>query len=280
MPSAKLIICLCIAGLSVTGCTSTIFKPFQIDGTSVSIDAKQRIVVSTKKGVGDDRNIVCAEPSPDALVAIAQAASAQANVIGQGSGALSVATNESAASIGIRTATIQLLRDALYRACEAYLNGAVNEFGYGLILNSMDDVMTALMGIEGLTQMKPAPLVAIGGSAKSAAEGSQTVTTEGEEDSTGESEQPSGEMEAESDTSAEAGSTTPVFSEATAVATIDTGIADAIKTMAQKDSPAEGIAGACMMWISSQKDLSASNYLHQQMLEMCKIIIEKLPSGT
>ncbi|MCH7945363.1 MAG: hypothetical protein IIC73_05030 [Armatimonadetes bacterium] len=256
-------------GLAVAGCASTIFETFDIQGKSLSLDAKQRIVVSTQKGDTNNptRNIVCAEPSPDALVAISQAAGAQANIIGKGGGALSFSLTESAASMGIRTATIQLLRDVLYRACEAYLNGAVNEFGYGLILTSIDDVMITLLAIEGLTKITPAAQVAIGGTASSSAQGSQSVQpTDSETDDAA-----AGGSSSEGSATATTGSTTPVFSPVSnvAVGSQDVAVlAEAIRKIARKDPPGSSMAGACLMWISVTK-LEMDNFQHTKMLDYC-----------
>ncbi len=68
----------------LTGCANYIFNRFDIDGSndSLSIDAKQRVILSTREGGKTrDRKIVCAEPSPDAISATAAAAG--------GSGAIS-----------------------------------------------------------------------------------------------------------------------------------------------------------------------------------------------
>jgi hypothetical protein len=116
------------------------------DESSYSLDAKQRVVLSFASADKQGRTgrYVCAEPSPDALSAMAASGALEAQVAGQGGGAASASLNEAVASIGLRTQTIQLLRDGLYRACEAYLNGAIDEFGYALLLNKYDDSMISL----------------------------------------------------------------------------------------------------------------------------------------
>jgi hypothetical protein len=121
-----------------------------LDESSYSLDAKQRVVLSLASEEGRSRTgrYVCAEPSPDALSAIAAPGALEAQVAGQGGGAASVSLNEAVASMGLRTQTIQLLRDGLYRACEAYLNGAIDEFGYALLLNKYDDSMISLVAID------------------------------------------------------------------------------------------------------------------------------------
>ena len=42
------------------------------------------------------------------------------------------------------------MRDNLYRACESYANGVVDNFGYALILNKIDDLMVTLVAVEAL----------------------------------------------------------------------------------------------------------------------------------
>lgn len=47
-----------------------------------------------------------------------------------------------------RLTTVQLLRDALYRACEAYANGAMSSTSYAVILSRFDDSMITLLQSE------------------------------------------------------------------------------------------------------------------------------------
>ena len=70
-----------LAVLPMMGCANYIFRPFNIDTrrNPISVDAKQRMVLVTHKGgKTGDRTIVCTEPSPDAISALA--ASGSANV--------------------------------------------------------------------------------------------------------------------------------------------------------------------------------------------------------
>lgn len=132
------------AGLTLGfgGCEQThFFKPFDADRTSVSLDAQQRIVVSALRGpAGSQRRIICAEPSPDAISALASSLATdltgkvpatEAGTAGTTEAELAVRRSvaEQVAYVGVRNSTIQLLRDGLYRSCEAYLNGAIGDFG-------------------------------------------------------------------------------------------------------------------------------------------------------
>src|ERR671918_468424 len=92
----------------IAGCTPPIFKTVDVDqGHGYSIDAQQRLILVTDEGgPNGDQRIVSAEPSPDALTAQAAAIAAQGGTptvgIGFGGG-----SSEAAASIGLRTQTIQ-----------------------------------------------------------------------------------------------------------------------------------------------------------------------------
>jgi hypothetical protein len=148
------------------GCSGSqeIFRPFDIDQTSVSADAKQRVIISALRGPeGQTRRIVCAEPSPDATAATAASLGtdlaakvplpqAGGTVSPEANLALQYAIAEQVAYVGVRNSTIQLLRDGLYRACEAYMNGAIGDFGYSLILANYGRLMVALLSAEGLTR--------------------------------------------------------------------------------------------------------------------------------
>ena len=181
--SLSRVVVACLLLLSLGGCANYIFRSFDIDsGESLSLDAKQRLVLATYKGgKSGNRKIVCAEPSPDAFSATSASAAASAAFTfptllpggqtgtdgGQpgtsGSGGIAAARSESAASIGMRTQTIQLLRDGLYRACEAYMNGAIDQHQYNIILLNIDKLMVTLLGIDaigGTPKAAPATITA------------------------------------------------------------------------------------------------------------------------
>lgn len=145
-----LVITFCIGGCAV--------HQFSIDDDnpgSVSVDAKRRLVFVTKQG-GPEHNqrVICAEPSPDVFTAIAASAQGDVDMGGQkGDVAMSIA--QSASSFGQRTQTIQLLRDGLYRACEAYMNGALGKKEYNELLHGYDELMITLMAIDDLNYGAP-----------------------------------------------------------------------------------------------------------------------------
>ena len=157
-----------VALLSSCASTST-FRTYDItndDGTkSILIDAKQRAVIAVPLptvAIADDsikypfrRVVVCAEPSPDALSTIAASIDITAGTtIGgasQGDGSFVTDLLETAQILGPRNATIQLLRDGLYRQCEAYLNGMITTETYKNLANRNVDAMVTLLAIERIT---------------------------------------------------------------------------------------------------------------------------------
>src|SRR5512144_2121030 len=161
-PAKIMAVSLAAALFVLAGCTPpNAFEEFDIDRTSLSADATQRVIVSAIRGRGPDgRRIVCAEPSPDAITAMASALGAGVRTGIPGTGATPIpldahfqqALAQQVAYVGVRNSTIQLLRDGLYRACEAYMNGAVGDFGYALILSNYGRLMVALLAAEGVTR--------------------------------------------------------------------------------------------------------------------------------
>lgn len=120
-------------------------SPDPYGGRAIHLDAKQRLVVANSLGK------VCAEPSPDALSAYAAALSGAASVPSQGAGSVAGAQQETAASIGLRTQSITLMRDALYRLCEAYYNGQLSQAQVMLLLSRSQDLTAAIVAVEQLT---------------------------------------------------------------------------------------------------------------------------------
>ncbi len=164
-----------LAMMPLTGCANYIFRTFDIDqGENLSIDARQRTVLVTHKGGKTrDRTVVCAELSPDVLTAQAVSASARGTATlpaaaegatGQSSfsGSIAGASSEAAASIAMRSQTIQLLRDGLFRACEAYMNGGIDQHQYNVVLLNIHKLMITLLGVDAIGGMPTTPAVALG----------------------------------------------------------------------------------------------------------------------
>ena len=130
----------------MSGCSQ--YRVGQVE--ALGLEANERLVFNYN-------GKVCAEPSPDAVKSIAEALALKAENFGE----LSQSFSSSMASIGLRTAGIQILRDIGYRACEALANGVIDKHQYHEIVHGVDDAAIALVAVEGLTQMHPAPAAAI-----------------------------------------------------------------------------------------------------------------------
>ena len=187
----RLLACLAVV-VAASGCGALEGNPYRLESSTigtpleralvfdravsplrgVAVDAKQRFVWSPRipvrtiasDGAGgihadvERRSIVCAEPSPDALSAIASTINAELRRnrpggdgnAGETSASLAGSLSETVQAIGDRTQVVQLLRDTLYRACEAYANGALDDFGYAVILGQIDLFMLQLLSADAL----------------------------------------------------------------------------------------------------------------------------------
>lgn len=115
------------------------------DGKAVHLDAAQRVTVSNNRGW------VCAEPSPDALQAYASSLGAGSGTLTKESVSLAQALSASSGSIGLRTQSITLMRDALYRICELHFNGALTKEEVVQLLKRSQDLSLGVLAIEQLT---------------------------------------------------------------------------------------------------------------------------------
>ncbi|MEO6561916.1 MAG: hypothetical protein ABIN99_02565 [Nitrosospira sp.] len=201
----KIKLIICVIPLLTTGCAllgqeSRINYTETLDAGSDSpsliTDAKQRVIINTKAkvGVGNvnyDENgrpksgdtgdtgdmvvknhpsrIICAEPSPDVGQAISSAISiaGKGDFKGQGSasGSMDSSYASSIAQLGERLVTVQLLRDKMYRACEAFQNGAISDTSYTLMLARFDRTMASMLATETAAGAFGRSLAALGGSA-------------------------------------------------------------------------------------------------------------------
>ena len=164
-----------------TGCAnlSTVFRKFDLaEGRSVSLDAQQRTILVTRipdEFGGRDRMVYCAEPSPDSLFAIGSSFGASGG-LARGSGdkgeveLAQVLASAASDALSTRNATIQLLRDGLYRACEAYASGALSRLEYADITWRYQKMVLALLSIELVSNLnRPRREVSVTGMSGSAA---------------------------------------------------------------------------------------------------------------
>lgn len=149
--SSVLIVGVCL----LTGCA-----PYQ---KSRVLEADERLLTySTRVDTsGKNTEVLCPEPSPDALKTLAGSLSLEKEDVA----ALAAAFQESGASIGLRTHSIQLLRDQLYSICQAYGNSGITPSAYRMMLTRNQRNTVALMAIEQLTGVVRSPSVTLSGSA-------------------------------------------------------------------------------------------------------------------
>jgi hypothetical protein len=186
MLNTKLWTLVCASALCGCANLDSIYRPLELGSNSnaVALDVKQRAIFSVSRVVkGDDgkfgdSKVICAEPSPDALSAYAfgggltaamQGATAAAKTQAQ----MAIAAAETSGSIGLRTQSIQLLRDGLFSNCLAYLNTAVTREQFYELQRRSQNFTLGLLAIEQLTGAVKADQLALG-STSSAATGGDT----------------------------------------------------------------------------------------------------------
>lgn len=128
---------------------------------AIFIDAKQRGVHSAPAYDDQVHGMVlkfCAEPSPDALSAIAGGASGGLSVQDKVTLQAAFTIAESASSIGLRTQSIQLMRDSMYRLCEASLSHNTSP-QFWSAFRYFQNSMVTILAIEQLTGVAKAPAV-------------------------------------------------------------------------------------------------------------------------
>lgn len=187
LSDGPLILCLVLAG-----CNSPDLKVNQAklgDADMLIARPYSRILTERSRPLlgafkdGGNQPVLCTEPSPD--VAIALARSAQLTGSGSAPSGPSASlngsfnTSETASSQPGRTAGVVALRDGLYAACQAYVNGVIGHDSYGLILSQYGKILVSLVGpsnTAGSDAKSPGPstpnLPAAGGLALTIAGGS------------------------------------------------------------------------------------------------------------
>lgn len=148
------------------------------DASYAIVDAEQRAIVSGERAIAGSpfaasrpagpggtpaggelphelRNgtasVVCAEPSPDVFTVVGLSIAGEATFDEDTNAALRAALSQTGQNIGLRTQTITLLRDMMYRACEAYLGGALDDFRVEVLHQRVQNIALALLAVEQLT---------------------------------------------------------------------------------------------------------------------------------
>lgn len=152
-------------GLIATGCETLSLKEFTpVEGgpKTAFIDIKQRAVIAGKPAGAANKSaelVFCAEPSPDAISSLATEFAADAKYKDALATTLGFSQQEAASFVGLRTQTIQLLRDGMFRLCEGYLGGALSPSDYAWLSRRYQRNMVALLTIEQLTRVAQIPTI-------------------------------------------------------------------------------------------------------------------------
>ena len=133
------------ANLNTINRSTSLPKSGGASGKAIHLDIQQRLVLVNEFGS------FCSEPSPDALAAYAAALGVGGSSLGAGAESAAGGAQSSAASVGLRTQSITLMRDALYRMCEAYANGAVGTAQVAALLSRSQDLTAVILAVEQLT---------------------------------------------------------------------------------------------------------------------------------
>lgn len=128
------------------------------------LEAEERVVIHTERPYSDADNarkiqVMCSEPSPDALKTLAGSVTVEKQEVA----ALAAAYSEAGANIGLRTHSIQLLRDQLFAICQGYANEGISGPAYQMMLTRNQRNTVALMAIEQLTGVLKGPSVTLSG---------------------------------------------------------------------------------------------------------------------
>lgn len=159
--SALLATCLLLGGCAELTSIHRGYDAQPETASILSVDAKQRNVLITPHLEGEKRTIICAEPNPDFASVLASSLSGG---FGSGDSSAQVATalSETGANIGLRTQSIQLLRDAMYRLCEGYAAGAFDKADFHNLHLRYQAAMVSILAIEQLTGYARPTTVIIG----------------------------------------------------------------------------------------------------------------------
>jgi hypothetical protein len=161
------------------GCTANqkaIHKVDNLEGRGpvvISVDAKQRAIIANWRqyqGSGTRSNEqtrrFCSEPSPDVFSVVAQSLSVGGS-FGQNASPASIeaalnaafSSSENGATIA-RTQSTNLLRELMFRTCERYMNGAVDELEMSVQAARDQRLIVSILAIEQLTgAVTPRPVV-------------------------------------------------------------------------------------------------------------------------
>jgi hypothetical protein len=157
-------LCIAVLALAASGCANlqtigrrTDFPP-EGQSKAIHLDAQQRLVLVAGQKF-------CAEPSPDALAAYASSLGFSIADGNKNSASVANALQGTVGSIGLRTQSITLMRDSLYRLCEAGLNEKIGVQQMAEFIRRSQDLTAVVLAIEQLTGAVVGSQVVLSGNA-------------------------------------------------------------------------------------------------------------------
>ena len=147
-----------ILGTLIAGCADPNIKPTHVEfgersGTdAISMGPTLRMITERPRSIDGGFPVAtqCSEPSPDAVIAFSRSLQGQASYAETGGptigGNFTASANEAATQLAGRNAGVLALRDGLFAACQAYVNGVLGHDAYALILSQYGNLLVALTG--------------------------------------------------------------------------------------------------------------------------------------
>lgn len=174
----KNVVCSLMA-IGVVGCANfdSIYRPIAIGSSqnsqAVTTDIKQRVIISSPKIRANESQIqqgrvdvvFCPEPLPESLSAYSNSAGFSGNRSAQLAAQAAIAAAESASFVGLRTQSIQLLREDKFAICLAYLNNGITSGEYYDLQRRSQNFTLGILAIEQLTGVAKADQAALSNTA-------------------------------------------------------------------------------------------------------------------
>lgn len=174
--------------IALGGCANpqSIYRPIELGSATtaqaVTTDIKQRVIISSPRArVFEKRNsshstgvieemvngkytdvVFCPEPLPEALSAYGSSTGISANRGATAAGQIAIGSAEAAGFVGLRTQSIQLLREDKFSICLAYLNNGITTGEYYDLQRRNQIFTLGILAIEQLTGTVKADQVALG----------------------------------------------------------------------------------------------------------------------
>lgn len=144
------------------------------DAHSLMMDVSKRTILVNRAG------LICSEPAPDAIGAVAAQMAADLSAArpaagtGQGPGGGSAAASlQTALATDVvklfeRSQGIQALRDGMYRLCEAFVNGAIEKAVYEAQMSDLTSTLNFIVPIELCSKLNRELVLAVVGAGRAA----------------------------------------------------------------------------------------------------------------